>query len=612
MKDKLNKYLTAIKKLPAGLLGCLFLIVVCAVGLGIMSINPARAVPAISLTATFQGEYKIEDGDWQEITPGKHISATKGKVTLRGKFIVLLPDGEFLTDNPQGFYFNFYCNHISVAVRAGSENVLFDTEQPNIGVETCGAMWVPYYYPEDSDGVTEIVISNPHKHGNEMAIDEFLDSIRMDDPILLADTLAKQYDTYRYVGFSFAAIALVVFVLSIVAFVAKLNIAKSLWIIAFWILFTGDVYILDVADVFYWNENLPFNTAALVLSQILSSFFLSLMATNCLTGENKKIGGIVQTVFGAIICAVVLLSAFEVVRIFDMRFYWYLIYTIQLGILCWLYVREMPHIGKGIGVVLVSSLFSMLCVLVDFFAGVFAFWDEAYLSKIVFGGMLIIVIAFGINAIIASYKMSMRAKEMETELKDKSIAVMISQIQPHFLYNSLNTIAELCVVDPKRAEKATINFSRYLRGNMGALNEKKPIEFEDELSHLNHYIELEKLRYGEDLQFEYDIRERAFILPALTVQPLVENAVNHGIRYHKMKGKVKISSYSDDDNYYVAIEDDGVGFSPEEQPDDGRKHIGIANVKYRLKVLCGGSLDIKSEKGKGTIVTIRIPKEKSL
>jgi LytS/YehU family sensor histidine kinase len=252
----------------------------------------------------------------------------------------------------------------------------------------------------------------------------------------------------------------------------------------------------------------------------------------------------------------------------------------------------------------------MLCVLVDFFAGALAIWGSQYLSKIVFGAMLVIVIAFGIHAIVSNYKASLRTKEMETELKDKSIAVMISQIQPHFLYNSLNSIAELCVVDPKRAEKATINFSRYLRGNMGALNEKKAIEFEDELNHLNHYIELEKLRYGDDLQFEYDIREKEFTLPALTVQPLVENAVNHGIRYHKMKGRVKIATYSDEKNCYVSIEDDGVGFDPETYMDDGRKHIGIANVKYRLEVLCGGSVEIKSQKDVGTVVTIRIPKEK--
>lgn len=610
MKERLKKWITAMKKLPMGLISCLFLIVVCAVSFGVISVNPSQAVPASMLSVSFSGEYKPVEGDWQPIKEGEHISLAQGEVTLRGKFNVLLPDGEVLPDSPAGLPINFYCNHISVKIRAGEETVLFDTEHPKIGADACGAMWSSYIFPEGSDGTVEIVISNPHKHGNERAVDELLQSIRMDEPMLLDDSLAKQYDTSRYVGFSFMALALVVFVLTVVAFIAKLKIASFLWMIAFWILFTGGVYILDVADVFFWHENLPANTAALCLCQMLSSFFLSLFATNCLTGKNRQIGGIAQTVLGGLTLVAILLSAFEVVRIFDIRFYWYLVYAVQVGILVVLGVREVPRSGKGIRIVLITSLISMVCVLVDFFAGALAVWGSLYLSKIVFGAMLVIVIAFGIHAIISNYKISMRTKEMETELKDKSIAVMISQIQPHFLYNSLNSIAELCVVDPKRAEKATINFSRYLRGNMGALNEKKPIEFEDELSHLNNYIELEKLRYGDDLQFEYDIREKGFTLPALTVQPLVENAVNHGIRYHKMKGKVKISSYGDENNYYVAIEDDGVGFDPENYMSDGRKHVGIANVKYRLEVLCGGNVEINSEKGRGSVVTIRIPKEK--
>ena len=610
MKEKFKKLITAMKKLPMGLFASLFLILVCAVSWAVLSANPFKENPAIVLTASFSGEYKIDNGEWQPIQEDEHISSTQGDVTLRGKFLVFLPDGEFLTDNPEGFAFNFYCNQLSIKLNVGGESVVLDTENPSVGANACGALWAAYFFPEGSDGRVEIVISNPHSHGNEMAVDQFLQSIRMEDPTLLADSLAKQYDSSRYVGFSFVALALMVFVLTIVAFIAKLDIAKFLWIIAFWIFFTGGVYIFDVADVFFWNENLPANTAALCLCQILSSFFLSLFATNCLTGKNKKIGTGAQIAVGGLTLIFILLAAFGAVRIFDVRFYWYLAYTVQALLLCVLGVMEIPRASKGIRVVLISSLITMLCLLIDLFVSEMGIWTPLYLSKMIFGGMLVIVIAFGIYTIIFSYKMSLRTKQAEAELKDKSVAVMISQIQPHFLYNSLNSIAELCVVDPKRAEKATIDFSRYLRGNMGALGETKAIEFEDELKHLSHYIELEKLRYGDDLQFEYNIQETAFTLPALTVQPLVENAVNHGIRYHKMQGRVKISSCSDSDNYYVIIEDDGVGFNPEEYPNDGRKHIGIANVKYRLEVICDGSVDIQSEKGKGTVVTIRIPKEK--
>ena len=438
MKDKLQKWITEIKKLPVALIGCLFLIVVSVVSLAIMSVNPFQASPASALTASFSGKYKIGDGDWQTVTKDGHISATEDDVTLRGNFIVSLPNGEYLTDNPVGFYFNFYCNHLLVKVSVGEESVVFDTEYPPLGAHACGTMWVSYQFPESADGVTEITISNPHKHGNEMAIDEFLQSISMEDPTLVADTLAKRYDPPRYVGFSFIAMAIVVFVLTIVASIAKLKVAKSLWVIAFWILFTGGVYILDVADVFFWNGNLHFNTAALCLCQILSSFFLSLFATNCLTGKNAQIGGIVQTVLGVFALCTVVLSALDIVRIFDIRFYWYIVYALQVVTLCVLGAGELPRTGKGIRIVLVSSLISMLCSLLDFFAGALSIWSSLYLSKTVFGAMLVIVILFGISAILSNYKISMRTKEMETELKDKSIAVMISQIQPHFLYNSLN------------------------------------------------------------------------------------------------------------------------------------------------------------------------------
>lgn len=610
MKNFWTKFIKTIKKLPLGLIGCLLFIAICAVSLGVISKNTSVSEGGSFLSAEFRGEYKIDDGEWKTISKGEHISATSGDVTLRGKFIFTTPDGEFYKDDVSGFTLNFYCNHISVALRLEEGKVLFDAENPRIGVDACGALWSSFTFPQMADGIVEIVISNPHKHGNESAIDQFLEKVRTETPTLLTKTLAKENDGFRYIGFSFVAIAFGVFVLTIVAFIAKLRIAHLLWVIGFWIFFTGGVYILDVVDVFLWNEHAPFNTTSLCLCQMLSNFFLALFATRCLSGKRKEITSWVQVGFGSITMLLAVLAARKVVRIFDILFYWHIAYAAIVAVLIGFGIREILSAGKGVRVVLASSLVSMLCILGDYFGARLALWDGLYLSKAVFIAMLVVAVSFGIYTIILNYKMSIRTKEMEEELKNTSIAIMISQIQPHFLYNSLNSIAELCVVDPKRAEKATINFSRYLRGNMGALNERKTIEFEDELHHLSHYIELEKLRYGDDLQFEYDIQATDFTLPALTVQPLVENAVNHGIRYHKAKGKVKISSFSDEDNDYVTIEDDGVGFDPEAPMSDGRKHVGIENVKHRLAVMCGGSIEIKSERGTGTLVTIRIPKEK--
>jgi two-component system, LytTR family, sensor kinase len=186
--------------------------------------------------------------------------------------------------------------------------------------------------------------------------------------------------------------------------------------------------------------------------------------------------------------------------------------------------------------------------------------------------------------------------------------MMLSQIQPHFLYNALTVISRLCDKDPAKAKKATIEFSAYLRGNMDSLEEIKPISFEKELKHIEGFINLEKAMYGEALNVIYDIKTKDFFLPALTAQSIVENAIKHGIGKREGGGTVRICTSETDNEFLVIVSDDGVGFEYEKAAHNGRLCIGINNVRQRLSVQCGGSLDIKSEIGTGTTVTISIPK----
>jgi len=199
-------------------------------------------------------------------------------------------------------------------------------------------------------------------------------------------------------------------------------------------------------------------------------------------------------------------------------------------------------------------------------------------------------------------------KEKELQLTQSRIAVMLSQIQPHFLYNALAVISRLCDKDPAQAKKATIEFSAYLRGNMDSLEETKPIPFEKELKHIEGFLNLEKAMYGEALNVIYDIKTKNFYLPALTVQSIVENAVKHGIGKREGGGTVMISAGETDNDFIVIVSDDGVGFDYEKAANDERLCIGINNVRQRLSAQCGGSLEVKSEIGKGTTVTISIPK----
>ena len=198
--------------------------------------------------------------------------------------------------------------------------------------------------------------------------------------------------------------------------------------------------------------------------------------------------------------------------------------------------------------------------------------------------------------------------EAKLALKESNNSLVLSQIQPHFLYNALTSIYRLCDVKPEAAKEAVSNFSKYLRGNLDSIKQTKMISFADELKHLQAYLSLEKIRYDDDLDIKYDIKATEFFIPPLTVQPLVENAVDHGISDLPGGGLVTISTEEKRDYYEIRVSDNGVGFDPGKIPIDGRSHVGIANVQSRLNIMCHGTLDIKSAPGDGTVAIIQIPK----
>ncbi|MBO6111607.1 MAG: histidine kinase [Lachnospiraceae bacterium] len=199
-------------------------------------------------------------------------------------------------------------------------------------------------------------------------------------------------------------------------------------------------------------------------------------------------------------------------------------------------------------------------------------------------------------------------KDPMEELEIMKTRLVLSQIGPHFIYNVLNTIYYLCEKDTKLAQKAISDFSSYLRENMDFVKRMEPIPFSEEMDHVMKYLELEKLRYGDELQIEYDINITDFMVPALSVQAIVENAVRHGAGRLEDGGRIMISVYEGTDNYGIDIFDNGEGFDPDNIPDDGKSHTGIDNVRYLLMVMCGGTLTYIQDSNAGTHAIIRIPK----
>ena len=274
------------------------------------------------------------------------------------------------------------------------------------------------------------------------------------------------------------------------------------------------------------------------------------------------------------------------------------IWMIWIGYTVFLLIRFRKRIAlRNYIVFCVLTGVSVLAIILQIFI------EEIYFATI--AASIGAVILFVLTA-------SDRANEQlraELELEKLRVDIMLSQIKPHFLYNSLTVIKHLCRRDPELAEKAVVDFSTYLRGNMDSLSVDVPIRFEKELDHTKAYLSLEKLRFEGDLQIKFDIQSTGFYLPALTLQPIVENAVRHGVRETKDgKGTVTIAARELYDRYEITVADDGSSFEPRKNPDTDKPHIGIENVRYRLKNMCGGTLSFQSATGQGTVATISVPK----
>ena len=217
---------------------------------------------------------------------------------------------------------------------------------------------------------------------------------------------------------------------------------------------------------------------------------------------------------------------------------------------------------------------------------------------------LSIIVAIEVLFLFLNMRKNEELVNQARKRKEAEVKVMMSQIQPHFIYNTLSSISTLIQVDPAKAQTALDDFTDYLRANLSSLSDTGLITFEKEFRHIETYLSLEQMRFDERLHVVYDIQEKDFLVPPLSLQPLVENAVKHGILKKIEGGTVSLKTYARDDAYVVEIKDDGIGFDIHAKPDDGRTHVGLENVRYRIQSMCHGELIVESQINHGTTITV--------
>lgn len=194
-------------------------------------------------------------------------------------------------------------------------------------------------------------------------------------------------------------------------------------------------------------------------------------------------------------------------------------------------------------------------------------------------------------------------RQQEENARQRS-DIMLLQMRPHFIYNTLTSIYYLCRQDVDRAQQVILDFTSYLRKNFTAVAKEGMIPFAEEMEHTRAYLAVEQVRFEDKLFIEFDTPHTAFHLPPLTLQPVVENAVKHGIDPEMEPLRITVRTRQTDRGSEIVVEDTGPGFKP---ADDNEPHTALANIRKRLELTCGGSMSVCSGPEGGTSVTIVIP-----
>lgn len=628
------------KKLTAAIVAVIAVMLAALVGMSIFFFEKFENSEELSMF--LEGQYSIDDGAWQKIDTKDEINDNFHKAVFKGKLVSGLQDSLYTT------------------AIISAKNVWFKLTRED------GIVITDYHFTSTEDMFRDFIESNgPTILGEEYADKDYFEAhylkaialmqkqpntpgycIDFAEPGLFAyedDTkyeytleVIYPYDAPKmtfsecfqvtlsdangkYIQFFYHALPPVLLFLLVCFFglfffpIASFILGKKDYkylsfgvLCFFWGLF---MIVQNISG--YLNMWISDPTACLLIDKLTNYFFIIsifiYLKSNLEKPLNRAIGNIVTLLYLLLIILLIVLHFTVAIDIYASTPYAMAGTGVSSVILAALLVLETRSNKKNI-YMLISWIPLVISVIID---AVDHYLHFSRIDFFVFG--LSVTILYQLVRLVldlrTQYTEAIRYQQMQKELYEAKVSVMVSQIQPHFMYNALSSIAMLCKLDPETAYQATITFSQYLRSNMDSLKQTTPIPFEKELEHLKKYLYIEKLRFGKKLNIVYDIQTTDFELPQLSIQPLAENAVKHGISKKRGGGTLTIATKETDTAYEIIVSDDGLGFDPNEVKNDGRSHIGMENIRRRLKEMCDAEVEINSVIGEGTVAKVIIPKE---
>lgn len=492
----------------------------------------------------------------------------------------------------------FFINHHNVEVYIADECVYTLTANPDDVFSTSGAKWITIpLYPEDTGKEVRAVLT-PLYDGYGKEAPEFLvgSEIAIHN-VTLHRALPAIMLSFCVIFAGFLLIALAIYhsikgmnVARLYA-LGVLAIAAGLWRISY----------DQVAYLLFGESSVLAYTVSLVSLMALALSMLNTLETSERNTKFVRLGSCAYCV--VYIVQLVLQAA----GIADIRQSLKLIHiTIVISAAAFIAASIIQLVKSEKGKIKLNFGWLLsVGVVTDLLLYYFA--DTSFKMVFTLVAILCYTVIEGVALMFDYIKQKNALEEMETQLALSRTTTMMSQIRSHFVFNILNAISGMCKYDPEMADDTVVRFARYLRNNIDIMEKDGNIPFATDLRQLEDYFALEQVRFGDKIEFYSDVEVDDFSIPPLILQPVVENAIKHGVSKKQGNGTIILRTRRSDGNVVITVEDDGMGFDMAEL--EKETSVGIRNIRFRLEHLVHGKMDITSEVGRGTTVTIIIPKE---
>lgn len=580
-----------------------------------MSVNTQQAILPVPLQLNFEGEYSFDGGEsWETLTAASDLSTKHGDLLLRGHFDY---------DLPQGAALYLYRDHFGITSEVNGERNYQSIQSQLLTMgeagkkyyaDTCSREWLILGFANGLAQTDRLEIRLQKMHGyiDDDAYRNFLSYCYMGpmNSMIVEAYLRPHVTPWIILGALLLIAAVMMLGATAAAAMLQSDMVQHLSKFGFLLLFAGGYLILDTITLSFWSDMKVFNTYARQICMMLAVYWMGLGVRDMLTGLRHKIVRTVMYV-SLVLNAILIVPSFTGVwAIYNTVPVWMAGQAVFAIVMLGAALAEALRGAHKNRLELYSGILLLATLLLDIAGVGNSVYSHGTCTKFAFAIIFVIHGFRALKRVLIDYQGARRAKKLEKDLEESRIAIMLSQMQPHFVHNILNVIYYMCGKDPAAAQEAISKFSDHLRNNLEAISQKELITFRKELDHIHTYLELEQIRFGEELSVVYDIEEDSFLLPVLSIQPLVENAVKHGIAKKRGGGVVTISSCQTENAYQIAVTDTGVGFDVERYMDDGKLHVGLMNVSQRLRSRMNATVDIHSTPGNGTTVTVTIPKKK--